>query len=322
MHRHSAIRTALYLTALLHVSPAVSQTYPVKSVRIVVPAAPGGGTDVAARALASQLTRTWGRQVVVDNRPSPAANIATEVVAKAPPDGYTLLLTTQALAINPLFKTKLPYDAAKDFVPVGATMRAPLVLLVQPALAVKSVRELVAMAAAQPDKLNYGHSGSGSVDHVCGELFRQTAGIRVRGVPYKGALQPGTPMLFPELQYAFLEVTHAMSHVKAGQARALAVTSVKRYELLPNLPTVQETVPGFEFDGWQALFAPARTAPPVLRRIEAAVAEAMQNKPLAETLSAHGLQPASMPPQEFQTFLRLESARWAKLVREANVRIE
>jgi tripartite-type tricarboxylate transporter receptor subunit TctC len=316
------MRAALYLAALLHVTAAISQPYPAKSVRIVVPAAPGGGTDVAARALAAQLGRSWDRQVVVDNRPSPAANIAAEVVSKAPADGYTLLLTTHALAINPLFNAKLPYDAARDFVPVGATMRAPLVLLVQPALAVKSVKELVALAAAQPDKLTYGHSGNGSADHVCGELFRRTAGIRVKSLPYKGALQPGTPVLFPELQYAFLEVVHAMPHAKAGQARALAVTTVKRYELLPNLPTVQETLPGFEFDGWQALFAPARTPPDVLRRIEAAVAEAIQNKALREALSTQGLQAVSMPPAEFQTFLRQEYARWAKLVREANVRIE
>ena len=320
MHANSAIRAALYLATFLHVTPAFCQTYPAKSVRIVVPSAPGGGTDVAARALAQQLSRAWGRQVVVDNRPNPAANIAAEVVSKAPADGYTLLLTTQALAINPLFNAKLPYDAAKDFVPVGATMRAPLVLLVQPALAVKSVRELVAMAKS--GSLNYGHSGIGSADHVCGELFRQAAGIRVKGVPYKAALQPGTPMLFPELQYAFLEVTHALPHSKAGQARALAVTTVKRYELLPSLPTVAETVPGFEFDGWQTLFAPARTPPAVLRRIEAAAVEAIKDKQLVEALSAQGLQAVSMPPGEFQTFLRLEHARWAKLVREANVRIE
>ena len=177
MQTNSGIRVALYLATFLHVIPTFSQAYPAKSVRIVVPSAPGGGTDVAARALALQLSRAWGRQVVVDNRPSPAANIAAEVVSKSPADGYTLLLTTQALAINPLFNAKLPYDAARDFVPVGATMRAPLVLLVQPALAVKSVRELVTMAAAKSGSLSYGHSGSGSADHVCGELFRQAARI-------------------------------------------------------------------------------------------------------------------------------------------------
>lgn len=321
MHRHSATRLALYLAALLHVTPAYSQGYPSKPVRIVVPSVPGGGTDVAARALAPQLSTSWDRQVVVDNRPGPAGNIAATVVSKAPADGYTLLLTTQALAMNPLFTAKLNYDAARDFVIVGAMMRAPLVLLVQPALPVRSVRELVAMAAAQPG-LTYGHSGKGSADHICGELFRQAAGIRVRSGSYQGAIQPGTPMLFAGLQYAFLEVAHAMPHVNVREARALAVTTVKRYELLPHLPTVHETLPGFEFDGWQALFAPVRTPPEVLSRIEAAVAKAMEGKALGEALGAHGLQPVSLPPEEFKTFLRQEYARWGKLVREKNIRIE
>lgn len=319
MHRWWLCCAALLQAFLC--APAASQAFPAKPVRIVVPSAPGGGPDVAARALAQQLSLAWGVQVLVDNRPSPAGNIAAEVVAKAPSDGYTLLLATSALAINPAITAKLTYESAKDFVPVGAVMSAPYVLLVHPSLQVKTVKDLVAMAKAQPAKIRYGHSGSGSTDHLCAELFAKAAGIHAVGVAYKGAIPPGSPILIPEIQYAFAGVVHAMPHIKAGHARALAITTSTRYPLLPALPTIQETLPGFEFAGWQALFAPARTPQAVLRQIELAVFKAMGSKEVAEKLTAQGMQPVSVTPDELRSFLPQQVARWAALVREANIKI-
>lgn len=317
-------RSWLYCAALLHLflsAPAASQTFPAKPVRIVAPSAPGGGPDVAARALAQQLGVGWKAQVVVDNRPSAAGNIAAEVVAKAPPDGYTLLLATNVLAINPAITPKLTYQSAKDFIPVGALMSAPYVLLVHPSLQVKTVKDLLAMAKAQPQKLRYGHPGGGSAEHVCAELFGKAAGVQAVGLGYKGAVQASISVLAPEIEYAFSGVVHALPHMKAGQARALAITTPTRYALLPTLPTVQETLPGFEFGGWQALFAPARTPPAVLRQIELAVFKAMGSKEVTDTLTAQGLQPVSVTPEELRTFLPQQVARWAALVREANIKI-
>lgn len=314
MYRRWLCCAALIHAAFLQNAPAASQPYPAKPVRIVAPSAPGGAPDIAARALAHQLGVSWNAQVLVDNRPSPTGNVAAEVVAKAPPDGYTLLLGTSALAINPAITPKLTYQSARDFVPVGAMMSAPYVLLVHPAVQVQSVKELVAMAQSQPGKHRYGHSGPGSADHLCAELFGKAAAIQVIGVAYKGALPPGNPVMAPDIQYAFAGVVHAMPHVKAGQAHALAITTATRYPLLPALPTVQETLPGFEFAGWQALFAPARTPPAVLRQIELAVFRAMGSKEVADRLTAQGLQPVSVTPEELRTFLPQQVARWAARV--------
>ena len=323
MHRYSGIPTALYFIALLHAAPAFSQPYPSKPVRIVVPSVPGGGTDIAARTLARHLTREWAQQVLVDNRPSPAGNVAAEAVWKAPADGYTLLMTTSAIAIVPPTSSKLTYDR-RELVAVGAIMASPLVLLVHPTLPASSVKDLVALARAQPEKLTYGHAGSGSAEHVCAELFRHAAGVLVKGTAYKAAMQPGTLTLLPEVQYAFSEIVHAMPHVKAAHARALAITTARRYDLMPNVPTVGETLPGFEYPGWQALFARVRVPQPVLSGIEAGVGKAMQTRELTEELMAQGLQPvaAVTTANALRGFLPQELARWGKLVRELDIRIE
>ena len=313
---------ALLAAAFLLSAPAASQTYPSKPVRIVVPSAPGGGSDIAARTLAPQLGQALRGQVLVDNRPGPSGNVAAETVAKAPADGYTLLLATSTLAINPALMPKLSYDSARDFVPVGAVMSAPLVLLVPPSLQVKSVKELLAFAKTQPRGLKYGYSGTGSADRLCGELFAKVAGLTAAGVPYKDEAQSGRPVLVPDIHYAFAGVAHAVPHVKAGQARALAITTARRYPLLPAVPALSETHPGFEFPVWQALLAPARTPPAVLRQIELAVMKAMDNKEVVERLTAHGLQPVATTPEELRAFLPREIARWNALVRESNVRTE
>lgn len=321
MKPNSAIHTALYLLVFAYAGPAIGQPYPAKSVRIVVPSVPGGGTDVAARALARELTLTWAQKVVVDNRPSPAGNIAAAAVSKAPADGYTLLLTTSVIATNPTLASKLPYDP-KEFVAVGAIMASPLVLLVHPSLRASSAKDLVALARAQPEKLRYGHPGNGSAEHVCAELFKSAAGIHVKGMAYKAADQPGAPNLVPELQYGFSEVVHAMPHMKSRQARAIAITTARRYDLLPNLPTVGETLPGFEYPGWQALFAPARAREEVLASVERGVAKAMQSREVTDQLTAQGLQPLTEAPASVRNFLPQEIARWGKLVHELKIRIE
>lgn len=309
---------ALFVVALLQATPAASQTYPSKPVRIVVPSAPGGGTDIAARTLAPQLAGLLRGQVVVDNRPGPSGNVAAEAVVKAPADGYTLLLATSVLAINPPAAPKPAYEPEKDFVPVGAVMAAPLVLLVQPSLPAKSVKELVALAKAQPGTLRYAHAGFGSAERLCGELFAKAAGIQASGAAHKEALQPKRPALEPDVHYAFAGIARALPHVKTDQARMLAVTTARRYALLPGVPAVSETLPGFEFPGWQALFAPARTPPAVLRQIETALIKAMDRKEVIEQLTTHGLQPVPAANGELRTFLPRQIAQWRALLREAN----
>ena len=308
----------LFVVALLPAAPAVSQTYPSKPVRIVVPSAPGGGTDIAARALAPNLARILGGEVVVDDRPGPSGNVAAEAVVKAPADGYTLLLATSVLAINPPAAPKPAYHPERDFVAVGAVMAAPLVLLVQPSLPAKSIKDLAALAKAQPGKLRYAHAGFGSAERLCGELFAKAAGIHASGAAYKEALQTERPALGPDVQYAFAGIARALPHVKTGQARLLAVTTARRYALLPGVPTVSETLPGFEFPGWQALFAPARTPPAVLRQIETALIKAMDSREVTEKLAAHGLQPIPAASEELRTFLPRQIAQWRALLREAN----
>lgn len=313
---------ALMAVALCTAAPAASQPYPSKAVRIVVPSVPGGGTDIAARALAPHLGQVLETQVLVDNRPSPSGNVAAAAVAKASPDGYTLLLTSNVLAISPGITPKLTYDAVKDFVPIGAVMSSPFVLLVPPSVQVKSVKDLIALAKAQPDKLLYGHPGDGSAERLCGELFAKAAGVRVVGATFKDPAQPAGASLAAGVHYAFAGVAHALPHVKAGQARALAVTTPQRYPLLPGVPAISETLAGFEFPAWQAMFAPARTPPAVLRRIEAAVAKAIDSKEVHERLAVHGLQPVPATGDELRTFLPRQISRWDALVREANVRVE
>ena len=311
------------LAALLHgaACPAAQQqAYPSKPVRIVVPSAPGGGTDVAARAIATALGHVFETQFLVDNRPGPSGNIAAETVAKAPPDGYTLLLTTNAIAINPTAPPRRAYDPARDFVSIGGVMWSPLVLLVQPELPVKSVSDLIALANAQPGKLRYGHPGNGSVERLCAELLAKAAGMRVTGVPYKDAVEPAQPLLVPEVRYAFTGIARALPQVKTGAARALAVTTPARYPLLPGVPAIGETVSGFEFPGWQALFAPSRTPPAVLRQLEAAVLKAMDRRDVVEQLAAHGLAPVPAASEDVRTFLPRQIEQWNALARELSLK--
>jgi tripartite-type tricarboxylate transporter receptor subunit TctC len=313
---------ALYAAASICGAAVQAQTYPTKAVRIVVPSAPGGTTDVEARALAQQLSALWRVPVVVDNRPSHNGNIAAETAAKAQPDGHTLLLATNALALNRVLLAGLTYDAAVDFVAVGAIAYTPFAVLVHPALPVKSLKELIVAAKEQPKKLTQGHSGTGSADHVCGELLKQKAGIRALSMPYKVAAVGGVPAPYREAHYLLATVPAAIALVKSGEARAIAVTSIHRSEVLPDIPAVHESLPGFDCNAWQALFAPSRVPERVLQQIRSAVARAMQTSAILERLEAQGLQPVHAGPRELGSFLSQEISRSAQLVRETRIKLD
>jgi tripartite-type tricarboxylate transporter receptor subunit TctC len=314
------LQGVVLLAALLYgAAHAAAPAYPSKPVRIVVPSAPGGGTDVAARAIAPALGHVFEVQVLVDNRPGPSGNIAAETVVKARPDGYTLLLTTNTLAINPTTGPRRSYDPAKDFVSVGAVMWAPLVLLVQPHLPVKSVKDLIALANTH-GKLRYGHPGNGSIEQLCGALFAKAAGVRVVGVPYKDAVESGEALLVPQIEHAFTGITRALPQVKTGAARAIAVTTPQRYALLPGVPALAESVQGFEFPGWQALFAPSRTPRAVLRQLETAVLKAVDRRDVADQLAAHGLASVPAAYEDLRTFLPRQIEEWNVLVREVSLK--
>jgi tripartite-type tricarboxylate transporter receptor subunit TctC len=277
---------------------------------------------VEARALAQQLSALWHVPVLVDNRPSHNGSVAAEVAATAKPDGHTLLLATNTLALNRALDPKLPYDAAVDFVAVGAIAYVPFAVLVHPSLAVRSLKDLVVTANAQPQKLTLSHSGTGSADHVCGELLKQKAGIRALSMPYKVNPRGSVPAPFREAHYLLAALPAALVLVKSGEARAIAVTSIHRSELLPDVPAVHESLPGFDCNAWQALFGPARAPEPVLRHIQTAVARAMQTRAIVERLEAQGLQPVRAGPQDLRSFLTQEIARSVRLVRETQIKLD
>jgi tripartite-type tricarboxylate transporter receptor subunit TctC len=297
--------------------------YPRKPIRIVVPVAPGGGTDFTARLLGQKLTEALGQTVVVDNRPGAAGNLGVELVAKATPDGYTLVMPITSFPINPSLYSKLPFDTVKDFAPVVLAASAPLLLVVNPGVPAQSVKDLVALAKAKPGQMNYANSGSGTTAHLASELFKRMAGVEIVNVPYKGGGPAVIDLIAGQVQIFFSTIPAALQQVKAGRLRALAVTSSKRVTELPDMPTVSESgLPGFEVVGWFGLFAPAGTPKPVITRLNGELVKILGIPETRERLSGHGLIPGGGTPQELGQFLQAEIAKWGKLIKETGIRAE
>ena len=302
---------------------AAAAAFPERMVKIVVPFAPGGGTDVVARTLAQEMTRDLGVSVIIENKPGAGTIIGTQAVATSDPDGYTVLMGTFANAVNPSLQAKLPYDHDRDLAPVALIARSFNIVVVNPKSPYRSIADLVAAARAEPDKLSYGTYGTGTSAHLAGELFKHMAKVNLTTVPYKGAAPAITDLIGGQIQVMFTTVASAASLVEAGQLRALAVTSVERSPAFPQLPTVSEAgVPGYDAEAWYGLFAPARTPPDIVARLNRSAALAVQAESFRKLSANEGLILVAAPPSELDRHFRQEETRWRKVIEDAGIKAE
>jgi tripartite-type tricarboxylate transporter receptor subunit TctC len=319
----SYTRGALVCVCTLWLGAASAQSFPSRPIRLIVPVPPGGGADFVARGYAARLSESLGQQVVVDNRGGAAGIIAMDAVAKAAPDGYTLVQTNiSTVSINPFIYPKLPYDAMRDFAPVSITTLNPLVLVVHPSLPVKTVKELIAYAKSKPGEVSYASLGSGSIQHLAGHVFSKDAGIQTVHVPYKGAAPATVDLLARQVHMAFSGVGTVAGHVTAGRLRAIAVTG-KRVDVFPNVPTLQEAGgPDVRMWLWNGILAPARTPAPVIARLNADIVKAARSPELIAMMATQGTSPTSNTPEEFARFIREEQARFARIVKDSGARAD
>jgi tripartite-type tricarboxylate transporter receptor subunit TctC len=295
--------------------------YPSRPIRVVVPYPAGGGLDLVLRAMTPGLTARLGQQLVVDNRGGATGVIGAELVARAAPDGYTLLFHSSAgMGIVPNLNQSLPYDPVRDFAPVTLATSSPYMLVVHPKVPVTSVPQLIAYAKARPGELNYASSGNGSSTHLAGELLNRMAGTRLVHVPYKGAGPAVADTVAGHIQLRFSSIPPAMPHVKAGRLRALAVTGAQRFVLLPDLPAMAETVPGFQVDSWLAVFAPSRTPATIIRKLNAEIVAALHASELKSLLETTGVEAVGSTPERLGQVLREELARWAPVIKGLGIR--
>jgi len=295
---------------------ALAQAYPARPVRIVVPFAPGGGTDVIARHLAAGLTESMKRQFLVDNRAGANAIVGTEVVARAPADGYTLLFVSSPHSVNPSMYAKLPYDTLRDFAPVSMVASSPYILVVHPSLPVRNVKELIALARQKPDQIHYGSGGTGSSAHLTAELFNQMAGVKLREVPFKGAGPALIGTLTGEISLVFGNALTVKPHIQSGRLRALGIASARRSPSAPELPTIAESgVPGFHSEAVLGLLAPAGTPRAIIDALNAETHKVMQQPKSAEAMRGMGVDIVLTTPEEFGSLIASEIERWSKVIR-------
>ena len=305
---------------LLASGGAHAQEFPTKPVRIVVPSSPGGGTDILARPLAAKLTERWGQQVIIDNRPGAGQMIGIALVARSPADGYTLVMASTPLAINTVLYKKVPYDPIRDLAPITQVAAMPNLLVTHPALPVRNVRQLIALAKARPDEIAYASSGIGTGPHLSMELFNYMAGIKLQHVPYKGTGPALTDTISGHVQLLMSTLLPPLPHLKTGRMRALAVTSVKRVPSLPDVPTVTESgVPGYEMIGWYGIAAPAGTPPAFVSKLHTDIAAVLLAPETRERLAAEGGEAIGSKPEEFGAFIKSEIAKFGKVVKAAKI---
>ena len=319
-----AMFRVLTVSALLSLAPAAAcaqDNYPERPIRIVVPTAPGGPSDIGARLIAQELTKRWGRQVVVDTRPGAGSIIGSEIVARAPPDGYTLLLTPSTLAINPATYKSMPYDAVRDFAPITQTHFVPSLILLHPSVPAKSVPELVVLAKARPGEILYGSSGHGTNPHLVIELFASMTQIRLTHVPYKGT----APGLIETLagrvaMIATSSMALTVPHVRSGRLRALGITTATRSAALPDIPTIAEAgVAGYEAVQWSGLLAPAATPQHLIVRLHREVTAILRTPEIRNRLAADSAEVVAGSPEQFAEFLKAELVKWAAVVKAAGI---
>jgi tripartite-type tricarboxylate transporter receptor subunit TctC len=311
------------LLAFFFLGEAAGQSYPSRAVRMLVGFTPGGGTDINARLLAPKLAEYLGQQFVVENRPGATTNVATEMVAKAPPDGYTLLFTTSALAINASLYRNLPFDALRDFAPISVLSDSPNLLVTNQNVPARNIAELVALARSRPGALNYSSAGSGTTQHLAGELFKLRTGTDIVHVPYKGTAPSLTSVIAGETQFSFANIPAILQHVKSGRLRALAVAGARRTEIMPEVPTMKEAgVDGVEVPVWYALLAPAGTSREIVNLLGNSVMKAARSPDLRQRLLDLGTDPVGSTPEEFAKMLREEIVKYAEVVKRSGARAE
>jgi tripartite-type tricarboxylate transporter receptor subunit TctC len=316
-------RLGLFIAALLACATALAQGFPARPIRIVVPFPPGGGTDVVARAVAPGMSQSLGQPVIVENRAGAGGNIGTEAVAKAAPDGYTLLVASAATAINNTLAKNLAWQVSRDFAPVALLVINQSLLVAHPSVPASSVKELIALAKSKPGQITYGSYGNGSSAHLIGELFKMTAGVDLLHVPYKGAAPAVNDLLGGQVNLVFADVAAVLPHVKSGRLKPLGIGSSRRFDGLPEVPTISEAgVPGFEAGGFLGLVAPAATPAAAIGALNAAAVKSLSAPDVRERLVGLATVPMGGSPEQFGQHLRVEVDKWAKVIRAGNIKLE
>ena len=300
----------------------IAQGYPVKTVRIVVPFAPGGPNDILARVIGQKLTEAWGQQVVVDNRPGGGTVIGTELVAKSPPDGYNLLMVSASTTTNPTLLKKLPFDTLRDLALVIYLANSANVLIAHPSLPARSVKELIALAKSRPDQVAYGSGGNGTSTHLSGELLAQMGKVKMLHVPYKGAGPANIALLSGQITWIFGNALSAVPYIKSGRLRALAVTGRDPMPVLPGVPTVAATLPGFEVYSWYGVAVQGATPREIIARLNQDIGRVLNTSEMRSRLAAEGAEAKGGSPEEFGRYFRAEMDKWAKVIRAAGIRLE
>ena len=319
----AAVKFRVWFVVLFFTGPLWAQDYPHKPLRMVAPFAPGGATDTLARIVGQKLHERLGQPVVVDNRAGAGGNIGADLVAKAAPDGYTLLVGGVPHAIAVTLYARLPYDLQKDLAAVAEIATFPSMIVLHPSLPAKSVKELITLAKARPGELNFGSAGNGSPNHLALELFKTVAGVSMVHVPYKGTGQVIGDLLAGQVQLASMGFPTATPHVRSGRLRAIAVTGAVRSPLLPDIPTVsEEGLPGFVVTSWYGVFAPAATPQDIVARLNAEIGQVMAGAEVRQRLAAMGAEPSAKMPAEFAAYVREEIAKWAKVVKDSGAKID
>lgn len=311
------------LCALGGIGAADAQSYPAKPVRLILPFPPGGPSDILGRALSQKISEQWGQQMITDNRPGAGGNLGLELTAKAPPDGYTLVLSSPLISISPSLYSKLNYDPQKDLTPVSLVAQIQNVLLVHPSVPAKNLKELIAVAKKQPGKLNYGSGGVGTTTHLAPELMQSLTGTKLVHVPFKGSGLALIGLISGQVDVLVMAVPAAQGQVDAGKARPLAIFSDKRATPMPNVPTAKEAgVDGLVVDIWYGILAPHGTAAPIVTRLNTEINKALASPDLKEKLLSVGVQPLGTTPEQFGTFIRTEATRYAKIIKAAGIKAD
>ncbi len=318
------LRFAVLAVAVLGVTAATAQSYPAKPVRMVIGFPPGGGTDILGRIVAQRMSESLKQQIVPDNRGGASGQIAAELVAKAPPDGYTVMMAhIAALSILPSLYAKLPYDPVRDFAPISLVAISPQLVVAHPSLPVTNIKELIALAKKRPGEIYYASVGNGTVQHLAGELFNLQAGVKMIHVPFKGGGPSALNLVAGHVQLSFDVIPVVINYVKAGRLRPIAVTSAKRTPLMPDVPTVNEGgLKGVDLSTWWGLVAPAGVSKDVIARLHGETVKALQLPDVRERYAQNGADPVGNSPEEFATFIRNERDKYARIVREAKIKIE
>ena len=302
--------------------PLGSDSYPSRPIRVIVPFAAGGGLDITARLIGQKITEKWGQNFVIDTRPGAATIVGTEIAARAVPDGYTILMITTTFAINPSLYKKLPYDPLRDFTAITQLNSQPNIVVVNSAFQASSVKDLIALAKTKQGGLTFASPGAGSAPHLSGELFQRMAGVQMVHVPYKGIPPAVTDLLGGRVSMLFTTTISAAPHLKSGKLKALALTSARRLPSMPDVPTIGETVPGYQAEAFQGVVAPAGVPRPIIEKLAAEITTLVKSREIGERFEADGAQPVGSTPQQFSAFLRSEMLKWGKVIREAGIQLE